>query len=405
MVSEQSLSTENGGLQPHNATSPLTPGYHVRLQAQQVRAGFYELLQHAPAPTQRAIIALLPAAHLVLQRGYKADSHAVPLQNWRELLSLLGDVAAMRHDAAPLLRVTNELLSIADEMATSEEALRQSAKILVRFFHADLYLCRLRDAQGSWYVTNADRPDGKAIPIFTPTLEEGLACHPIMRAVCSGTRHVVSNDLRALERGGQSVDCMAYKAGCRSRLAFVLRERKDRPPFGLVVLYSEKEHAFDGYDSHFLAKCARIVALTTGRRLSVARDALEKAAGAVAHHGNNALAILRNYAELCAEMLDDVHDEWEEAMHDMESLSSQAEMSEQTAETIRSLNDHLQHMNTVMLTEYLDGVLRSARRIQRIIAALEESAHQPRLMHYVLGRHVLDLGDTAKEDDDTCKKS
>lgn len=374
------------------------PQHRKKLDDGQFRQSFCELLEHAPPEARAAIIALLPAARLSLNRGYKADAHAVPLHNWRELLSLLSDAAAMRHDPGPLLRVTNDLLNIADEMASAEGALYESAQILVRFFHADLFLCRLRDEHGDWRVTAAERTDGGPVPIFTPILEEGLAGHPVMHAVCSGIRHVVSNDLRAMERGGESVDCMAYKAGCRSRLAFVLRERKDKPPFGLVLLYSEKEYAFDGYDSHFLAKCARIVALTTGRRLSVARDALEKAAGAVAHHGNNALAILRNYAELCAEILDDVHDEWEDAMQDIDELIPLQPADSPQQETARHLRERLERMNTIMLTEYVDGVIRSSRRIQRIISALEESARQPKLMHYVLGRHVLDLGDTSAED-------
>ncbi|MFI3272157.1 MAG: hypothetical protein R3Y11_08680 [Pseudomonadota bacterium] len=360
-------------------------------------AGFSELLRHAPAPMRNAILALIPAAYAILRRGFRADAHAAPIHSWRELLAVLSDVAAMRHDAAPLLRVTNDLINIADEMATPKDALRQSADILHRFFHADLFVCRLRDEQGDWHVTVADRHDGGAVPIFTPILEEGLAGHPVMQAINHGIRHVVSNDLRAMERGGESVDCMAYKAGCRSRLAFVLRERRDKPPFGLAILYSEADHAFDGYDPHFLAKCARIVTLTTSRRIAVARDTLAKAAGGVAHHGNNALALLRNHAELCAEILDNIHGDWEEAIDDVKILSKNLPESGPMRDTLTSLRGHLELFDTTMLTEHIDGVLSSARRIQRIIAALEDSAEQPRLMHYTLGRHVLDLGDTTTE--------
>lgn len=363
-----------------------------------LRAAFVHWLESAPEDVRRAIIALLPPVHTAMKRGHRPNAGKGPMQGWRDLLGLLGDVAAMRHDMEPLIRVTNELLGVAEEMVPPEEALRQSAQALVRFFGADLFVCRLRDADGDWRVVASDRPDGGATPIFSPILEEGLAGHPVMRAVCDGTRHVVSNDLRGMDRGGESFDCMAYKAGCRSRLAFVLRERKDRPPFGLVLLYSEQEGGFDGYDGRFLAKCARIVALTTGRRLAVARDALEKAAGAVAHHGNNALAILRNYGELCAELLDDMHEEWEDATTEMQTLRDLLPEDSSARAHADRLQEKLARLDTLMLTEYIDGVLRSSRRIQRIIAALEESAQRPRLMHYVLGRHVLDLGDTSCED-------
>lgn len=374
------------------------PRHKRKVSREEMIQGFTQLMSHAPVPMRNAILALLPAAHAVLHRGFHADAHAVPISSWRSLLAVLSDIASMRHDTAPLLRVTNDLINIADDMATPEHALSQSANILLHFFHADLFVCRLRDSQGDWRVTIADRHDGGPVPIFTPILEEGLAGHPVMQAINHGVRHVVSNDLRAMERGGESADCMAYKAGCRSRLAFVLRERRDKPPFGLAILYSELDNAFDGYDPHFLAKCARIVTLTTSRRIAVARDTIAKAAGGVAHHGNNALALLRNHAELCAEILDNIHEDWEDAVEDVASLSKDLPDNGPMRETLQSLSAHLEKFDTTMLTEHIDGVLSSARRIQRIIAALEDSAVEPRLMHYTLGRHVLDLGDTTAEE-------
>lgn len=74
------------------------------------------------------------------------------------------------------------------------------------------------------------------------------------------------------------------KATARA-LAFVLRERNDRPPSGLCSFYTKREYGFEAYDERFLSKCARIVSLTVGRRVAVARDTLEKAAGAMAHYG------------------------------------------------------------------------------------------------------------------------
>lgn len=364
-----------------------------------IRDAITALYASAPPEAQKALLGLLPAAKASLDQGYAPAFRAVPIKHWYDLFGQLSDIATHRFDSEVLLRVTNDLLSIADEMVPPEEALRESAEILVRALHAELYVCRLRDSLGEWHVTAANRPDGGAIPIFSPVLDENLDTHPVMRAVCEGVRHVVSNDLRAVERGGESVDCMAYMAGCRSRLAFVLRERRDRAPFGLVLLYSEKEHGFDTFDNRFLSKCARIVALTTGRRVAVARDALEKAAGAVAHHGNNAVAILRNHAEFCAELLDDMDDNWEQVVQLSEQLQLLLPPASPGYDIAVRMRDLLHRMDTNLLTEHLDGVLRSSRRITRIIDALEESAERPRLMHYVLGRNVLDLGNTKEEDE------
>ncbi|MEG6501924.1 hypothetical protein V6C07_02545, partial [Desulfovibrio sp. 1214_IL3152] len=187
------------------------------------------------------------------------------------------------------------------------EVLRQSAEILVHALHAELYVCRLRNKQGEWVVRSAGHVNGKAIPIVAPMLEEGLREHPVMNAILQGhTRYVVSNNLQAIEKGGDSFDCMVYKEGYRSRLAFVLRERNDRPPFGLVMLYTKREYGFENYDERFLGKCARLVSLTVGRRIAVARDALEKAAGAMAHYGNNAINVMRNQAEYCGELVEDI---------------------------------------------------------------------------------------------------
>ena len=54
-------------------------------------------------------------------------------------------IAAMQSETETLLRVSNDLLSMADHMAPPGEVLRQSAEILVHALHADLYVCRLRN--------------------------------------------------------------------------------------------------------------------------------------------------------------------------------------------------------------------------------------------------------------------
>ena len=225
-----------------------------------LREAITEIVRHAPPEVRPAIIALIRAAFRSLKRGYQPDVRAVPLRSWRSLLQLLSSIAAMQSETETLLRVSNDLLSMADHMAPPLEVLRQSAEILVHALHADLYVCRLRNPQGEWVVQAAARRDGGGIPLVVPALEEGIRNHPVMRTVKEGSaRHVVSNNLRGIERGGESFDCVVYKAGYRSRLAFVLRERNDRPPFGLVLLYTQREYGFEMYDAHFLSKCARIV--------------------------------------------------------------------------------------------------------------------------------------------------
>lgn len=120
----------------------------------------------------------------------------------------------------------------------------------------------------------------------------------------------------------------------------------------------------------------------------------------MAHHGNNALAILRNHAEYCAELLDDMADDWDDAVHAADELRGLLPEGSKAHAAAARLANALHGMDTTQLTEQLDGVLRSTRRIARIIDALEESAEKPRLMHYVLGRHVLDLGNPADEEEE-----
>ena len=74
------------------------------------------------------------------------------------------------------------------------------------------------------------------------------------------------------------------------------------------MLYSKKPHFFDRYESDFLGDIARVVSLTVGRRLELGRDTLAKAAGGMAHVGNNVLAIMKNGAELIMEDFEDFLD-------------------------------------------------------------------------------------------------
>lgn len=358
------------------------------------------LLRLAPPAAQAAALSLLRAAKVSLDAGYCPDVRGVPLRGWSCLLTLLAGVAAMRHDEETLLRVSNDLLSIADKMAPPGEVLRQSAEILVRFLHADMYVCRLRNPRGEWEIHTAARADGGSLPMLSPLMEEGLKNHPVMQAIIKGNaRYVVSNNLRGLERGGESLDCVAYQSGYRSRLAFVLRERMDnKPPFGLVMLYSQREYGFEMYDARFLGKCARIVSLTVGRRVSVARDTLEKAAGAMAHHGNNAINILRNRAEYCGELVQDMDEDCTRALRLTRELAAEFPEGTRERRLAEEAETALKSLPLVELSGQLGGVLEGARRMTRIINALKRSAERPRLMHYALGRDVLDLGDTSRDD-------
>ena len=358
------------------------------------------LLAEAPAEMRAAIIALLPAAKRNLDAGYRPEAHRVPLKTWRGLMDLLASVASCRQDTEILLRVSHELLTIADQMAPPEEVLRQSARILVHALHAEMYVCRLRNPRGEWMTRAAESVDGGAIPLMAPWLEEGLNLHPLMHAVAAGqTRHVLSNNLQALERGGDSLDCAAYREGYRSRLAFVLRERASRPAFGLVQLYTRRENGFDKYDERFLAKCARIVSLTVGRRVALARDTLEKAAGAMAHYGNNTLNVIRNQAEYCSELLEEQDEVLGRVRRLANELASSPSGGERNAALVSELRSSLAHADLAPLAGHLGGVLEGIRRMVRLIHSLKLSAERPRLMHYALGQDVLRLEDSPGEED------
>jgi hypothetical protein len=365
--------------------------------AASVRLAVEQLLLKAPPVMRTAILGLLPAARAALKAGYTPDARGVPLKDWPCLLELLAEIAGMRYSTETLLRVTNDLLAIADKMAPPGEVLRQSAEILVHALHADMYVCRLRSPDGGWRMHTAARADGGGLPLLSPILEEGLKNHPVMQAIITGgARYVVSNDLHGLERGGESLDCASYRAGYRSRLAFVLRERMgERPPFGLVMLYTQREHGFDMYDGRFLTKCARIVSLTVGRRVAVARDTLEKAAGAIAHHGNNALNIMRNQAEYCGELLEDIDDSLSRALRLSRQLVAEFPAGTRERNIAEEIEICLARTDLTEMAAHLGGVLESSKRMARIIKALKRSVERPRLMHYALGRDVLDLGDTS----------
>ena len=365
-----------------------------------IREEIFRLLKYAPPEMRVGVLGLLPAAKRTLDQGYRPSVRSVPLRSWRCLLHLLASVASMQSDTEMLLRVSSDLLAIADRMAPPGEVLRQSAEILVHALHAELYVCRLRNKKGEWVARSANHVNDKAIPIVTPILEESLREHPVMNAILQGhTRYVVSNNLQAIEKGGESFACIIYQEGYRSRLAFVLRERIDRPPFGLVMLYTKREYGFENYDERFLGKCARLVSLTVGRRIAVARDALEKAAGAMAHYGNNALNVMRNQAEYCCELVEDIDATQARALRLTRELMAEFPANTRGHILAEELERALARADLTELAGHLGGVLEGTRRMTRIINSLKKSVERPRLMHYALGHDVLRLEDDAPRED------
>ncbi len=377
---------------------PYQEGFSVSHSNTCTREDIAQLLKHAPPEMRQAVYALFLSAKKSLDLGYHPEVRATPIKGWRCLLQLLASVAAMQTETEALLRVTSDLVAIADHMAVPSEVLRQSAEILVHALHADLYVCRMRSEDGEWVVQAAARADGAAIPIVAPMMEESLIRHPVMRVIQEGHgRYVVSNDLHGLERGGEAFDCVIYKSGYRSRLAFILRDRFDRPAFGLVLLYTERDYGFDGYDARFLSKCARILSLTVGRRLAVARDTLEKAAGAMAHYGNNALNIMRNQAEYCGELVEDIDANHARALRLCRELLGEFPEDSRGKRLALELESVLARTDLTELAGHLGGVLEGNRRMTRIIKSLKKSVDRPRLMRYALGQDVLELEDGSQQ--------
>ncbi|MDR0476710.1 MAG: hypothetical protein LBH14_02050 [Desulfobulbaceae bacterium] len=387
-----------------------------------VRAEITHFLKHAPPPVRAVLLALLPAAKWAIDSGYHhraADDTA--LTNWNSLLTFLSSIAAMQGDVsdssefagflqrfanhllsssatmesdwAMLLQVSHDLLIIGGRMESPEEVLRQSAEVLVQALRADLYLCRMRDAEGGWIAQFCDAPGENSVPMIQRVMDEDFSQHPVFEAIMHGdASFVVSNDLQAVEQGGESLDGVMYDSGYRSRLAFILRVGGHLPPFGLIFLYTRQEYGFDDYEERFLSKFASIVSLTVGRRIDVARDALEKASGAMAHFGNNALNVIRNQAEFCGELMVDI----EARLRYAQDLSGgmlqrlpadspgRAEAQELVAILQRSAN-------LSQLSDQIDGVLKGVSRMTQLIEALKKSVVEPRLMHYLQGEKVLKL--------------
>lgn len=369
-----------------------------------VRQELLTLMSAAPAPVRLAMCDLLRSIKAGLDAAGKTPTFVdgrARVFDWRSLLPMLTDIrskldpliaarlrrrgkakqalahmeqqfATMRRsheDLSLTVQIIYALINVGGEFQTSEEVLEQSAEVLIEFLEADLFVCRLRDASGEWINVAANTSHGSSTPILVRAMEESIPGHPVMQAVAEKQwSYVVSNNLMSSERGGESYDCVAYQEGYRSRLAFILRGHDTRP-FGLIMLYSRSVDFFSHYDHSFLSDCSRIVSLTVGSRLEVGRDALAKAAGGMAHVGNNALSVIKNCLELVKE--------------DMEAVVHTG-----TSKALREIGTGYDMRREI---ELIGCALGGAERLRGAIANLLSAVDNPRLMHYIRGEEVLDL--------------
>lgn len=294
-----------------------------------------------------------------------------------------------------MLELLYELINAGQDFQTAAEVLEQSAEILLKNLKADLYVCRLRDEHGNWVNIAANTHTGKATPIFVKRMEETLPHHPVMRAMHDPKAlFVLSNNLMGLERGGESVDCVAYLEGFRCRLAFPLRDARGKA-FGLVMLYSKKVRFFDRYESDFLGDCARIVSLTVGRRLELGRDALAKAAGGMAHVGNNVLAIMKNGAELIMEDFEEFLDNEDDIATGLIAEAMQLVPGPWPPLAPAAMR-HLfglavERLEVEKKLQYANLIVENINRLKQAIGNLLAAVDNPILMPYVGGEAVLDL--------------
>ncbi|MBI5518491.1 MAG: histidine kinase [Desulfovibrio sp.] len=369
-----------------------------------LRQELLAIIGAAPAPVRQAICELMRSVKAGLDAAGKrptfVDARA-KVFDWRSLLPMLTDMRAKldpliaarlrrrgkakqalahmeqqfatlrrsHEDLSLTVQIIYALINVGGEFQTPEEVLEQSAEVLIELLEADLFVCRLRDASGEWINVAANTSHGTSTPILVRAMEESIPGHPVMQAVAGKKwSYVLSNNLMSSERGGESYDCVAYQEGYRSRLAFILRGH-DTKPFGLIMLYSRSVDFFSHYDHSFLSDCSRIVSLTVGSRLEVGRDALAKAAGGMAHVGNNALSVIKNCLELVKE--------------DMEAVVHTG-----TRQALRDIGTGFDLMREM---ELIGCALGGAERLRGAIANLLSAVDNPRIMHYIRGEEVLDL--------------
>jgi hypothetical protein len=300
------------------------------------------------------------------------------------------------HDKTKLmLELLYELINAGQNFQTADEILEQSAEIMLKELKADLYVCRLRDESGQWVNIAANTHTGLATPIFVRFMEEALPHHPVMRAVANPRMlFVVSNNLQGPERGGESIDCVPYLEGFRCRLSFFLRETSGKA-FGLIMLYSKKSKFFDRYETDFLADCDNIVSLTVGRRLELGRDALAKAAGGMAHVGNNVLAIMKNGAELILEDFEEFLDNEDDIATELIGEAMQLvpgpwpKLAPAAMRHLFGLT--VERLDVDNKMQYVNLIVENVNRLTLAITNLLKAVENPILMPYIGGEEVLDL--------------
>jgi hypothetical protein len=194
---------------------------------------------------------------------------------------------------------------------------------------------------------------------------------------------------------------MCYRDGYRSRLAFVLRERFDDQAFGLLMFYSRMDYGFESLDELFLSRISRLVNMAVGRRISLARDTLEKAAGAMAHYGNNALNTMRVEAEYCGELVEGVDENAARALRLVRQARRSLGESSPLARGLGEAEQAIARMETGELSARIGDVVEGTKRMSRIIRSLEKSVERPRLLKYVRGVDVLRLEDGQSPDERT----
>jgi len=396
-----------------------------------IRQLLTQFIADAPEPVRTAIVHLIVSVKTsldILDKRPILPDLSRPVRDWGELLTglteLLLALDQIKSSRAARLRLSNPqlahlahrfellqrayeqstlmieilyaLIAAGHEFTTAEDVLEKSAEILVKELEADLYVCRLQDDEGDWINVAASDAQEKQTPIFVWAMEDSLPNHPVMSATHErGVFHVLSNDLRGLERGGESVDCMAYREGYRSRLAFVLRSDCDAladcEAFGLIMLYSHQPGFFDRFDAQFLADASKIISLTVGRQLDLGKDALAKAAGGMAHVGNNVLGIMENYNSMVLEELEDAAAKVKTALaRPLPGPKNPQEML-QEVENLRALLTDL-HLGRNI--DALNGVTDAIWRLKAAIDNLLSQVNRPVLMPYVRGEEVLDLEPT-----------
>ena len=127
------------------------------------------------------------------------------------------------------------------------------------------------------------------------------------------------------------------------------------------------------------------------------RDTLEKAAGAMAHYGNNALNIMRNQAEYCGELVEDIDNNLSRALRLSRELRAEFHEDSRGQRLALELEKILARADLTELAGHLGGVLEGPRRMTRIIGSLKKSAERPSLIRYALGQDVLKLEDDSHD--------